>query len=538
MTEEAIDDNRPESNAQPWWRDAVFYQVYPRSFASAANPDGVGDLRGLIQHLDHIVDLGVDAIWLSPIFRSPQKDHGYDVADYYDIDPIFGTMADFDDLLVAAHAQGLRVTVDMVPNHTSDEHHWFREAVAAGPGSRERGRYLFRDGRDPGGERSPTDVVSSFGGPAWTRIEDPDGSGGQWYFHLFAPEQPDLNWENPEVLAEFERVWRFWLDKGVDGFRVDVADHLTKDIDRTDKAEGNHLLEHDADNRTHQVWRAFRRVLAEYQPTRMAVGEVWATGSDNSLYCRPDEFPLTFNFPFLQAGWDAPALRSAIDAALYRRGALGATAAWVTDNHDSVRSATRLGPETLGVNRSRAMSLITLALPGAVYLYQGQELGLPNVDDLPDDVLQDPIWTRSGYTDRGRDGCRVPLPWSGAEPPFGFTSDPTVAPWLPQPEWFADHTVARQADDPASTLNLTRKLLALRRDRSELRRGSLAWLGDEPDRLHFERQSGESRLRVLANLSPDPIPLPPGRILACSTSVPPQDSLPPDGAVWLVDYSA
>jgi alpha-glucosidase len=519
----------------PWWRDAVVYQVYPRSFASAVNPDGVGDLRGLIDHLDHVVDLGADALWLSPIFRSPQADHGYDVADYCDIDPLFGTMADFDRLLTESHARGLRVTIDMVPNHTSDQHPWFRAALAAGRGSPERDRYLFRDGRGPSGDLPPTDVVSSFGGPAWTRVDEPDGRPGQWYFHLFAGEQPDLNWAHPEVLAEFERVWRFWLDKGVDGFRVDVADHLTKDPDRTDKAEGNHLLEHAADNRTHQVWRAFRSTLDGYSPPRTAVGEVWATGTDHTLYARPDEFPMTFNFAFLQAGWDATALRAAIDAALLRRGAVGATAAWVTDNHDTARSATRLGPGVIGLNRSRAMMLIMLALPGTVYLYQGQELGLPNVDDLPDSVLQDPIWARSGFTDRGRDGCRVPLPWSGDEPPFGFTGGRSVSTWLPQPAAFSSLTVSVQLRDPDSTLAFTRRLVQVRRARPELRGGSLAWLNDNSDRLDFERVCAGARVRVVANLGGEPIRLPAGAVLAASSPDVRGGMLPPDAAVWLAE---
>jgi alpha-glucosidase len=513
----------------PWWREAVVYQVYPRSFACADNPDGVGDLRGIIGRLDHIVDLGVDAIWLSPVFGSPQADHGYDVSDYCGIDPVFGTMADFDELLAAAHARGLRVLIDMVPNHTSDRHPWFRSAVAAGPGSPDRGRYLFRDGR---GDLPPTDVVSSFGGgTVWTRVVEPDGSPGQWYFHLFASEQPDLDWTDPQVLADFEEIWRFWLARGVDGFRVDVADHLTKDVGRTDMPEGNQLLEHGPDNRTHEVWRAFRKMLDAYTPPRAAVGEIWAEADAHGLYCRPDEFPSAFAFGLLKAGWDVRALRAAVDDALRERGALGTVPAWVIDNHDTPRSATRLGPGEVGLARSRALTQMMLALPGSVYLYQGQELGLPNVDALPSEVLQDPIWARSDFTDRGRDGCRVPLPWSGDEPPFGF-SEPGVRPWLPQPAAFGALTVQRQAADPDSTLNLVRRLLHLRAAAPELRGGSLAWLDDRPDRLHFERQAGPRRVRVLVNLGEVPLDLPAGGVLAASGPLT-GGRLPPDTAVWM-----
>jgi alpha-glucosidase len=514
---------------EPWWREAVVYQVYPRSFACARNPSGVGDLRGIVARLDHIVDLGVDAIWLSPVFHSPMADHGYDVSGYCDIDPLFGTMADFEDLLAAAHARGVRVLLDMVPNHTSDQHPWFTAAVAAGRGSRSRRRYLFRDGR---GDLPPTDVVSSFGGgPVWTRVAEPDGSPGQWYFHLFAAEQPDLDWTEPQVLADFEGIWRFWLDKGVDGFRVDVADHLTKDVDRTDVPEGNQLLEHDADNRTHRVWRAFRRLLDGYSPPRAAVGEIWAEGDARALYCRSDEFPSAFAFGLLKAGWDAGSLRSAIDGALRERGALGAAPAWVIDNHDTPRSATRLGPGAVGLARSRALTQVMLALPGSVYLYQGQELGLPNVDALPDDVLQDPIWVRSGFTDRGRDGCRVPLPWSGDSPPFGF-APAGVPTWLPQPDTFAEYTVDGQTADPASTLRLVRRLVHLRRGAPELRGGSLAWLDCRPDLLHFERQADTRRCRVLMNLGDVALPLPDGEVLAASGELT-GGLVPPDTTVWM-----
>lgn len=508
---------------QPWWIDAVIYQVYPRSFACAENPDGIGDLRGLIDRLDHIVGLGVDAMWLSPVFASPQVDHGYDVSDFYTIDPIFGTMADFHELLHVAHERGLRLLIDMVPNHTSDQHAWFTAAVAAGRGSPQRSQYLFRDGRGVDGDMPPTDVVGSFTGRSvWTRVVEPDGSPGQWYFHLFTAEQPDLNWADPWVLEQFERIWRFWLDMGVDGFRVDVADHLTKDVDRNDVRDGNSLLTHDPGNRTHQVWRALRATLADYEHEPTAIAEMW---SGSAFYRH--EFPLSFGFPLLKAGWGADALRAAVCGVLASDGAVPV---WVIDNHDTPRSASRLGPGEIGLGRSRALTLLMLALPGAVCLYQGQELGLPNVDNLPEEVLSDPVWQRSGGVDRGRDGCRVPLPWSGLKPPFGFSSGRS---WLPQPPEFAQYTVQRQSMDPVSTLSLVKNWVGLRRRRPELRHGSLTWLDDGPGRLHFRRRVGDSALEVLVNLGDESIPLGGGEILAHLGPRPPQGVLPPNSAVWL-----
>jgi alpha-glucosidase len=544
MNEDSLDlhvgNTSKLTEVEPWWHDAVFYQIYPRSFACEQNRDGVGDIAGVISRLDYLSNLGVDALWLSPIFKSPQKDHGYDVSDYQDIDEIFGDLADFDRLVGQAHARDIKVTVDMVPNHSSDQHEWFQRAVAAGPGSPERDMYRFRDGRGANGQVSPTDVVSSFGGPAWTRIKEPDGSPGQWYFHLFAPEQPDLNWENPRVLQEFRDIWRFWLDRGVDGFRIDVADALTKDIGRDDVAEGHQLLEHGPESASHDVWRALRSELQSYGNDRTAVGEVWAGDDEAALYARPDEFPLTFNFPFMKANWDGAELRRTIDQALWRRGALGTPPTWVLESHDEPRCATRLAPDpVVGVRRARALALVLLSLPGVAYIYQGQELGLPNVDDLRDDVLQDPIWERSGHTDRGRDGCRVPIPWSGESAPYGFASDASIEPWLPQPDRFRELSVAVQEADEKSTLTLYRQLLALRRERPCLRRGAIAWLSSETDVLHYERQCEGDRVQVLVNLSDDGVPVPMGDILACSL---PGDGfspgrrlsvLPPNAAVWV-----
>ncbi|NDB18413.1 MAG: hypothetical protein EB027_04010, partial [Actinobacteria bacterium] len=425
-----------------WWRDAVFYQVYVRSFRDS-DGDGIGDLPGITQSLDYLQSLGVDALWISPCFTSPQVDHGYDVADYRDIDPLFGSLADMDDLIAAAHERGIRVTLDFVPNHTSDQHRWFREAVAAGRGSAERARYLFRDGRGEYGELPPNNWMSVFGGPSWTRVPEPDGAASgpaQWYYHLFAAEQPDLNWRNPEVVAEFEDVIRFWLDRGVDGFRIDVSDALIKDADFPDTDGGWPVIPKDHDGEVHDIYRRFRKVFDEYEGDRMAVIETGADDVTVAGFIRPDEMHLAFNFRFVKAGFDAAHLREAIDSSLAANALVGAPTTWVTDNHDTPRSAGRYAQETQllgsyipatssassdfdeerGQWRARAMALLLLALPGAVYIYNGQELGLPNVDDLPESVLQDPIWEKSGRTNRGRDNCRIPMPWTVEPATFGF----------------------------------------------------------------------------------------------------------------------
>lgn len=536
-----------------WWRDAVVYQVYPRSFADA-DGDGVGDLQGITAHLDHLAALGVDALWIGPVFASPQVDHGYDVADYRAVDPLFGSLADMDALVAAAHARGLRVTLDLVPNHTSDQHPWFRAALAAGRGSPERARYHFRDGRGASGELPPGNWRSAFGGSSWTRVVEPDGSPGQWYYHLFAAEQPDLDWANPDVLAEFEGVLRFWLDRGIDGFRIDVADGLAKDPAFPDTPDGSPLIAKGPDSPVHDVYRALRRVLDAYPGERMAVIETGADDATVALFLRSDEMPLAFNFRFVHAGFAPDALREAIDASLAANTPVGAPATWVTDNHDTTRSVTRYaarsrlsgayvpgemrigdaGPVDLaaGLRRARAMALLLLALPGAVYLYQGQELGLPNVDDLPEDALRDPIWERSGHTVRGRDGCRVPLPWSGDRPPFGFSR--SSATWLPQPAGWADLTAQREAADPASMLSLYRAALRLRRAHRALGRGALHWVaGTLRDVLALDLATRDETVRVIVNLGAGPTPLPEGELLLASAQAT-GGMLPAEAAAWLM----
>jgi alpha-glucosidase len=486
----------PTARETPWWREAVIYQVYVRSFADS-DGDGIGDIPGIRSRLAYLHDLGVDAIWLNPFYPSPQADAGYDVADYRDVDPRFGTLADIDALVSEAHELGLRVIIDLVPNHTSSDHPWFRAARTTAPGSPERARYIFRNGRGPRGDEPPNDWLSNFGGPAWSRMTSADHTPEQWYLHLFAPEQPDLDWTNPEVRSEFESILRFWLDRGIDGFRIDVAHGLAKDPAMPDLAgryptsgparEGHPHWDQDE---VHEVYRAWRRVSDTYPGDRTFVAEAWVhTPNQLARYVRPDELHTAFNFNFLLAPWDARALRLAIDQSMHALGKVKAPATWVLSNHDVTRHVTRYGGGELGTRRARAAALLMLALPGGAYVYQGEELGLPEVTDLPDAVRQDPTFLRTAGKEKGRDGCRVPLPWSGTQPPFGF-GPPGSTPWLPQPAEWAGMTVERQAGDPASMLTLYRTALRRRREHAALGEGTLAWVDIGQDVLAFRREPG------------------------------------------------
>ncbi|GFG70159.1 glycoside hydrolase family 13 protein [Mycolicibacter senuensis] len=522
------DSSSPDDH--PWWAASVFYQAYPRSFADS-NGDGVGDLPGVIARLDYLHRLGIDAIWLNPVTVSPMADHGYDVADPRDIDPLFGDLGALDSLVAAAHERGIKLTMDLVPNHTSSAHPWFVTALTSGPGSPERERYIFRDGRGPDGELPPNNWVSVFGGPAWTRVTDACGSG-QWYLHLFDPAQPDLNWDNPEVMADFERTLRFWMDRGVDGFRIDVSHGMAKppglpDMPVTDVK----LLAHrDDDPRfnqpgVHAIHRAIRAVFDDY-PGAVSVGEVWV--HDNALfaeYVRPDELHLAFNFRLLQASFEAAEIRDAIDNSLAAVASVDGIATWALENHDVERSVTRYGGGAVGLARARAMALVLLALPGAVFIYNGQELGLPNVE-LPDSALQDPVWERSGHTKRGRDGCRVPMPWSGTAPPFGFSDHPDT--WLPMPPDWAPLTVERQLADGDSTQQLYRRAIELRRGRAEFTGRQVNWLDSPPGTLAFRRGG----LVCVLNAGEHPVVLPEGRLLLCSAPVA-DGLLPSNAAAWL-----
>jgi alpha-glucosidase len=524
--------------AADWWRDAIFYQVYVRSFADS-DGDGVGDLEGIRSRLPYLADLGVDALWLNPFYPSPMADAGYDVADPRDVEPSFGTLAGFDRLVADAHERNIRVTIDLVPNHTSDQHEWFQAALTAAPRGAERARYHFEDGRGPGGDLPPNNWVSVFGGPAWTRVTGPDGNPGQWYLHLFAPEQPDLNWNNPEVHEDLERTLRFWLDRGVDGFRIDVAHGLAKPpglpdmitIESADPVLYADLQPRFDNDEVHDVHRLIRKVLEEY-PGTMAVGEIWVQDVDRlRLYIRPDELHLAFNFEIVKARWNAAEMRAAIDDSLATVAGTPAPACWLWSNHDIVRYVSRFGEGLVGERRGRAAALLMLALPGVAYLYNGDELGMPAVE-LPDEVLADPTWERSGHTVRGRDASRIPMPWEPGEPPYGFSppqSDGTpTQTWLPMPAGWSPLSVGAQRGVEGSMLELYRTGIALRRSRPEFG-GGLTWLDARAGCLSFRRDDG---LVCVVNLTNAAVPLPEGEPIL--TSVPLVDgALPGDAAAWL-----
>ncbi|MEU7175366.1 glycoside hydrolase family 13 protein [Micromonospora tulbaghiae] len=535
-----------------WWRSAVIYQVYPRSFADG-DGDGIGDVAGIRSRLDHLAALGVDAIWFSPWYPSPMADAGYDVSDYRDIDPVFGTLAEVEALIAEAHALGIRSIVDVVPNHCSDAHPWFRAALAGGPAAPERELFWFRAGRGPGGDLPPTDWTGEFGGPTWTRTTDPDGTPGDWYLHLFAPQQPDFNWDHPRVRAEFEDILRFWFERGVDGIRIDSAGLLVKDGTLPEVHPERPHPFRDQDG-VHDVYRAWRRIADSYPGGRALVGEVWLPDRQRfANYLRPDELHTAFNFDFLGCAWDATALRESIDGTLAAHAPVGAPATWVLSNHDVTRHVTRYGRADtrfsfaakregiptdleLGTRRARAAALLSLALPGAAYVYQGEELGLWEVEDIPYELRQDPMWERSGRVDPGRDGCRVPLPWQGDAPPFGFSPDgAAAAPWLPQPADWKDRTVRAQTGDPHSMLELYRAALTLRRAEPALGDGTLTWLPAPDGVLAFGREPG---FTCLVNLGGAAVPLPPHDRLLLASGPLDDDRLPPDTAVWLRTRSA
>ncbi|MHC5557784.1 glycoside hydrolase family 13 protein [Kocuria sp. U4B] len=533
-----------------WWRTAVVYQVYPRSFADS-NGDGIGDLGGLLSRLSYLAELGVDAIWLSPFYPSPLADGGYDISDYRDVDPRLGTLADFDQVVATAHGLGIKIIVDIVPNHTSDQHPWFQEALASPVGSPARDRYIFRDGTGPGGTTPPSNWVSHFGGPAWERVAD-----GQWYCHLFAKEQPDLNWENPEVRAYFKDTLRFWADRGVDGFRIDVAHSLAKDLSHPlrDQPNLDRMLPLDGTDplydreEVHIIYQEWRQVFNEYDPPRMAVAETWSPANERTyLYARPTELGQVFDFSLLKSQWGAERFRAVVDQAIAGHAGAGGGLTWVLSSHDVPRHASRLGlPEDtdpdewlisdgrhpvldtrLGRDRARAATLMMLALPGSPYLYQGEELGLPEVPDIPHDALQDPVWERTGHTLKGRDGARVPLPWTRTGTSFGFGE---AGAWLPQPPVFGELSVQAQDGVPGSTLEMYRQALRIRRTHRGLRGSDFAWAAAPFQCLTFTRGAG---VRCLVNLSDTSCPLPEGaEVLICSGPLP-DGRLPPNHTVWL-----
>lgn len=532
-----------------WWRSAVIYQVYVRSFADS-DGDGTGDLRGVRSRLCYLKELGVDALWFNPWYPSPLADGGYDVSDYRDIHPSFGTLEDAELLISEALELGIRTIIDIVPNHVSRQHAWFQAALAASPGSPERERFWFHPGKGPNGDEMPTGWTSNFQGDTWTRTTNPDGTPGEWYLHLFTPEQPDLNWNHPDVRREHEEILRFWFDRGVAGVRIDSAGLLIKDPalpEVPDVVEpGGHPTE-DRDE-VHEVYRAWRSIADSYEGTRVLVGEVWVPDAARfAAYLRPDEMHTAFNFDFMARPWDAAELRASIDLMLAAHAPVGAPSTWVLSNHDVTRPVTRYGREdssfafvrkrfgtptdlALGTRRARAAALLTAALPGSLYLYQGDELGLPEAE-LPREVLEDPMHFRSGGVDPGRDGCRVPLPWRGTREPFGFSpAEASAAPWLPQPAEWAALTVQAQQADPGSMLWLYRQALRIRKREPALGDGSLTWLESEPDALVFQR--GDDIVNV-TNLGDHPIALPDHESILLSSTPLVGGLLPPDSTAWL-----
>jgi alpha-glucosidase len=528
----------------PWHRSAVIYEVYLRSFADG-NGDGVGDLAGLQARLPYLRDLGVDALWITPWYVSPMADGGYDVANYRDIDPLFGTLAQAESLIDAAHAFGLKIVIDIVPNHCSDHHPWFAAAVAAGPGSPERARFWFRPGRGKDGELPPNDWSSMFGGPAWTRVTEPDGTPGEWYLHLYAREQPDLNWDNPEVRAEFESILRFWLDRRIDGFRIDVADFLVKDPRLPDIAgwPEDKPKPWEAQDGLHDIYRSWRRIIDSYPREGVFVGEMWLKPlSRLRPYLTGDELHTAFNFDYLGTEWDAARLRAVIDLTLT---SIGAEAPWVLSNHDVTRHLTRYGRQdtsggwhpgppptdlTLGTRRARAAILLSLALPGSAYIYQGEELGLWEVEDIPDELIADPVFERTNHVVRGRDGCRVPLPWHADEAGFGFgPAGGSASPWLPQPPAWRSLAADAQDGDHQSMLELYRAVLRLRQTRQPLD-DALDWQ-DAPDGvLAFRRPGG---LLCVVNIAGQDAALPPHEAVLLTSADLADGKLPPDTAAWL-----
>ncbi|MEZ5086929.1 MAG: glycoside hydrolase family 13 protein [Tessaracoccus sp.] len=555
-------------NAPDWWRQAVVYQIYPRSFADA-NGDGIGDLKGITSRVPYLKELGVDAVWLSPFYPSALADGGYDVDDYRDVDPKIGTLEDFDEMVAALHDAHIKVVVDIVPNHSSDRHEWFTAAVAAGKGSPERERYIFRDGKGENGELPPNNWPSIFGGGAWERVIEPDGTPGQWYLHLFAKEQPDFNWDHPEVHEDFLKTLRFWSDRGVDGFRVDVAHGLKKNLDPAFDAiakilggtdmfdDGQHPL-WDRDE-VHDVYAEWRAVFNEYDPPRTAVAEAWVAPHRQARYSSPEGLGQTFNFDLLRARFEAGDFHEIIDRNLKAAAELGGSTTWVFSNHDVVRHATRYGltggtlgvsapgagateggndgkqwlleggdpaevDQVQGLRRARAATLFMLVLPGSAYLYQGEELGLQEVGQIPDEDRQDPAFFRNRDIEVGRDGCRVPLPWTAEGSSFGFGDNGAH---LPQPEWFADYAVAAQSGDAGSTLTLYRQALALRHALECEEK--LEWAEVSDSVLGITRPNGWS---AVMNFGTEPVALPEGEVLISSGPLA-DGQLPGETAVWL-----
>ncbi len=552
-----------------WWRSAVVYQVYVRSFADN-NGDGIGDLAGITGKLTHLRQLGVEAIWLTPCYPSPQLDHGYDVADYFDIEPDYGTLDDFDALVDAASGHGIRVLMDVVPNHCSSQHPWFLEALAAEPGSPERDRFYFREGKGKGGSEPPNNWRAVFGGSAWARESGP---AGQWYLATFTPWQPDFNWGNQDVIEHFDRMLTFWFDRGVEGFRIDAVGVVGKEPGLPDAdppeagvadtdvwAKNPYTVFHPS---AHKVWRHWRKVIDSYQadhPGRdlFTISEAYTNDRPDvfAKYMGGDEFHQSFAFDVMLAPWDAGSYRHAVDQVLDTLATVNETPSWTLNNHDTQRIVTRLGRANatdtksytgnnlvyveapvdveLGTRRARAAIAFAAALPGAFYLYQGEELGLPEVLDLPAEARQDPIFAQTEGREIGRDGCRVPMPWTvDSSGSFGFSAVPAPAdPWMPTPIGWGSYGADAQANDPQSMLWWYRSIFSTRRNLT----GALVWLDSQHDNvLVFSRGD----LVIAANFGSEPVTLPDdvvakrGVLLSSSLSQHTATRLPADCCVWL-----
>ena len=534
-----------------WWRDAVVYQIYPRSFADG-NGDGIGDLKGILSRVDYLASLGIDAVWLSPFFPSQLADGGYDVDDYQAIDERIGTLAEFDELVSKLHQNQIRVFVDIVPNHSSNRHAWFEEALEAAPGSPARDRYIFRDGKGPDGSQPPSKLASHFGPEGWTQVPD-----GQWYMHLFTKEQPDFNWDNEEVHQYFLDTLRFWSDRGVDGFRIDVAHALKKNLEPLPDRDSYSLSVMKDDgtdpifdrDEVHEVYAAWREVFNEYDPPRVAVAEAWVHPNRRPPYASANGLGQAFNFDLLASKWDADSFRKIITDNLEMSSKTGSSSTWVMSNHDVIRHATRLaipgygesadgfGDEhrwyvenrlnpnldlDLGLARAKAATLLILALPGSTYIYQGEELGLHEVLDIPRESMQDPQWFRGEGKLKSRDGCRVPLPWTSAGRSYGFGKGGAH---LPQPSWFAQVNVeSQEAED--STLNLYREAIALRK--ASFSTDSLKWLNFGPNATAFERDG----MVCVTNFGKEGLELPSGKVLLSSGAIS-GGKLPGNATAWV-----
>lgn len=544
-----------DESTQQWWSDAVVYQIYPRSF-SDANGDGVGDLNGILSKIDYLDDLGVDAIWLSPFYPSPLKDGGYDVADYRDVDSVIGTIQEFDKLVSAAHKRNIKIIIDIVPNHTSNQHPWFKEALNSEPGSAARNRYVFRKGKGKDFGTPPTNWLSNFGGSAWQPCGD-----GWYYLHLFSKEQPDLNWDNPEVREEFLSILKFWSDKGVDGFRIDVSHALAKDlkdplrdrlhpeIEVPEATDGSDPLWDR--NEVHEIYRGWRKVFNQYNPPRFAVGETWSPFSDRVFqYARKDELGSVFDFSLLKTAWGREQYREVINRTYASARSVESAPTWVLSNHDVPRVASRLGlPEGIRVEdwvtsngtnpqidevsaakRARSAAMMILFLPGTAFLYQGEELGLPEDVELKPDEIQDPLWEDSGHKNKGRDGARVPLPWSMASSSFGFNT--TGKSWLPQPAWWGKFSVAVERNDSNSFLSLYRAAIALRKEVLAKSSYSYKWGSENDTRiLHLIRGS----IHMIINFSQEDVALPENARILLISDTPSTQKIKivrPECAVW------